>query len=118
MVDREHKLSVTRKAKALGIRRGRVYYLPPPVSEADLALMRRSCELHLEHAFAGSRLLKAEGHKLGRQLVSTRMTTMGIEALYRRPKRSKPAPGHKVHPYLLRNLAVTRPNQVRAMDRL
>ena len=120
MIDRDHGLSIGRQAKALGISRGSVYDLPRPVSEADLKLMRRIDELHLEYPFAGSRrlrgLLKAEGHEVGRLHVATLMKRMGIEALYRRPNTSKPAPGHKIHPYLLRNLAIVRPNQVWAMD--
>jgi len=120
MIDRDHGLSISRQAKVLGISRGSVYYLPRPTSDADLALMRRIDELHLEYPFAGSRMLKgllrAEGHQVGRLHVSTLMKTMAIAALYRRPSTSKPAPGHKVYPYLLRNLAVTRPNQVWAMD--
>ena len=120
MIDRDHKLSVSRQAKALGISRGSVDYQPRPTSEADLALMRRIDERHLEYPFAGSRMLKgllqAEGHKVGRQHVSTLMKRMGIEAIYRRPNTSEPAPGHKVYPYLPRNLAVVRPNQVWAMD--
>ena len=120
MIDRDHELSVSRQAKALGISRGSVYYLPRPTSEADLALMRRMDELHLEYPFAGSRMLKgllqAEGHEVGRCHVATLMKKMSIEALYRRPNTSRPAPGHKVYPYLLRNLPVVRPNQVWAMD--
>ena len=120
MIDRDHGLSLGRQAKALGISRGSVYYLPRPTSDADLALMRRIDELHLEYPFAGSRMLKgllqAEGHEVGRLHVSTLMKKMAIAALYRRPNTSKPAPGHKVYPYLLRNVAVTRPNQVWAMD--
>ena len=120
MIDRDHELSISRQAKMLGISRGSVYYLPCPTSAADLALMRRIDELHLEYPFAGSRMLKgllqAEGHQVGRLHVSTLMKRMAIEALYRRPNTSKPAPGHNVYPYLLRNLAVTRPNQVWAMD--
>ena len=120
MIDRDHGLGVGRQAKALGIGRGSVYYLPRPASDADLALMRRIDELHLEYPFAGSRMLKgllqAEGHEVGRLHVSTLMKKMAIEALYRRPNTSKPAPGHKIYPYLLRNVAVTRPNQVWAMD--
>jgi putative transposase len=88
--------------------------------ETDLALMRRMDELHLDYPFAGSRmlrgLLRQEGHDVGRLHVATLMKRMRIEALYRRPNTSKPAPGHKVYPYLLRNLAVTRSNQVWAMD--
>jgi putative transposase len=118
--DRDHGLSVSRQAKLLGMSRGSVYYLPGPTSDADLVLMRRIDELHLEYPFAGSRMLKgllqAEGHEVGRLHVSTLMKRMAIEALYRRPNTSKPAPGHKIYPYLLRKLAVTRPNQVWAMD--
>jgi putative transposase len=120
MIDRTHCLSVGRQARALGISRGSVYYLPRPMSDADLALMRRIDELHLDFPFAGGRmlqgLLKAEGHEVGRLHVATLMKKMGIEALYRRPKTTKPAPGHKVYPYLLRNMDITRPNQVWAMD--
>ena len=120
MIDRDHELSLGRQAKALGISRGSVYTLPRPTPDADLALMRRIDELHLEYPFAGSRmlkgLLKAEGHQAGRLHVSTLMKKMAIEALYRRPNTSKPAPGHTIYPYLLRNVAVARPNQVWAMD--
>jgi putative transposase len=120
MIDRDHELSVSRQAKALGISRGSIYYLPWPVSDTDLKLMRRIDELHLEYPFAGSRmlrgLLRQEGHDVGRLHVATLMKRMGIEALYRRPNTSKPTPGHKIYPYLLRNLAITRPNQVWAMD--
>ncbi|WP_429923254.1 IS3 family transposase [Agrobacterium vitis] len=120
MIDRVHKLSVSRQAKLLGFSRGSVYYLPRPVPDGDLALMRRIDELHLDYPFAGSRmlqgLLKADGLETGRLHVATLMKKMGIEAIYRRPNTSKPAPGHKIYPYLLRNLAVTRPNHAWAMD--
>ncbi len=120
MIDRDHDLAITKQAEALNISRGSVYYLPRPVSAADLALMRRIDELHLEFPFAGSRMLRdlltAEGCKIGRRHVKTLMKRMGIEALYRRPRTTKPEPGHKIYPYLLRGVAVTRPNQVWAMD--
>ena len=120
MIDREHDLPIARQAKALNISRGSVYYLPRPVSAADLAIMRRIDELHLEFPFAGSRMLRgllaAEGCKIGRRHVKTLMRRMGIEALYRRPRTTKPEPGHKIYPYLLRGMAITRPNQVWAMD--
>src|SRR5215213_9096063 len=97
MIDRAHDLPVARQA-----------------------IMRRIDALHLEHPFAGSRmlrdLLRAEGVVIGRVAVATLMRRMGIEALYRRPNTSKPAPGHKIYPYLLRNLGIDRPNQVWAMD--
>ena len=120
MIDRAHDLPLNRQARALGISRGSVYYLPRAASSADLALMRAMDALHLEYPFAGSRMLQglllAEGHVAGRLHVATLMKRMGIEALYRRPNTSKPAPGHKIFPYLLRKLPVTRPNQVWAMD--
>jgi len=102
------------------VSRGSVYYLPKPVSEPDLKLMRRIDELHLELPFAGSRmlrdLLRQEGFKVGRKHVATLMRKMGIEALYRRPNTSRQHPENPVYPYLLRHLAITRPNQVWAMD--
>ena len=120
MIDREHDFPITKQAKALNISRGSVYYLPRPVSAADLAIMRRIDELHLEFPFAGSRMLRgllaAEGCRIGRRHVKTLMRRMGIEALYRRPRTTKPEPGHKIYPYLLRGMAITRPNQVWAMD--
>jgi putative transposase len=120
MIDRAHKLPVSRQAELLGISRGSVYYLPRPVSEADLAIMRRLDRLHLEYPFAGSRMLRgllaAEGCIVGRRHVRSLMQRMGIEALYRRPRATRPEPGHTVYPYLLRGLDITRPNQVWAMD--
>src|SRR5918911_284558 len=95
------------------------YYQPQPVSAADLALMRRMDELHLEFPFAGSRMLRdllvAEGFTVGRLHVTTLMKRMGLEALYRKPNTSKPASGHQVYPYLLRGMTIDRPNQVWAM---
>src|SRR5271168_1482780 len=120
MIDRAHDLPITKQAEALNISRGSVYYLPRPVLEADLAIMRRLDRLHLELPFAGSRMLRgllvAEGCKIGRRHVKTLMRRMGIEALYRRPRTTKPEPGHKIYPYLLRGVAITQPNQVWAMD--
>jgi putative transposase len=120
MIAREHDLSITRQAEIVGISRGSVYYLPRPVPASDLEIMRRLDRLHLEFPFAGSRMLRgllaAEGCKTGRRHVKTLMKRMGIEALYRRPRTTKPEPGHKIHPYLLRGLEIVRPNQVWAMD--
>ncbi|HEX8485272.1 MAG TPA: IS3 family transposase [Sphingomonas sp.] len=120
MIDRSHALPVTRQARELGISRGSLYYLPRATSPADLAIMRRIDALHMDFPFAGSRMLRdllaAEGIKVGRLHVSTLMKKMAIEAIYRRPNTSKPAPGHKIYPYLLRKLAVKRPNQVWATD--
>jgi putative transposase len=120
MIDREHELSVTKQAKAVGIARSTVYYLPRPVSPADLALMKQIDKLHTEFPFAGSRMLRRllafEGSKIGRRHVKTLMQRMGVEALYRKPRTTKPEPGHKIYPYLLRGVAITRPNQVWATD--
>ena len=120
MIDRKHDLSITKQAEVLQISRGSVYYLPRPVSSADIAIMRQLDRLHLEYPFAGSRMLRGllalQGCKIGRRHVKTLMKRMGIEALYRRPRTTKPEPGHKIYPYLLRGMAITRPNQVWAMD--
>ena len=120
MIDRQHELSITKQAEALGISRSSVYYLPRAVPAAELAIMRRMDELHLEFPFAGSRMLRdllnQDGIEIGRRRVATLMKRMGIEAIYRKPNTSKPAPGHKIYPYLLRGMAITRPNQVWAMD--
>jgi putative transposase len=120
MIDRTDKLPITRQAELPNVSRGSVYYLPKPVSERDIKLMRRIDELHLELPFAGARmlrdLLRQEGLHAGRKHVATLMRKMGIEALYRRPNTSRQHPENPVYPYLLRHLAITRPNQVWAMD--
>ena len=120
MIDPEHDLPIQKQAEVLEISRSTVYYEPRPVSAEDLWLMRRIDELHLNYPFAGSRMLRdllwQQGLEVGRRHIKTLMRKMGIEAIYRRPNTSKPAPGHKIYPYLLRNLAVTRPGQVWAMD--
>ncbi len=120
MIDRSHDLSITRQAELLGMSRGMVYYLPRPVSDADLALMRRIDELHLEHPFMGARMLRRQlvraGVRVGRRHVATLMCRMGIEALAPQPGTSKAQPGHKIYPYLLRKLAIVRANQVWALD--
>ena len=120
MIDPEHELPIAKQAEELEIGRSTVYYRPRPVSDADLMLMRRIDELHLNYPFAGSRMLRdmlsQQGFEVGRRHVRTLMRQMAIEAIYRRPNTSKPAPGHRIYPYLLRGLAITRPNQVWAMD--
>src|ERR1700730_1440495 len=120
MINPEHKLALTRQAEELQISRSTVYYHPRPISDADLMLMRRIDELHMNYPFAGSRMLRdmlsQQGLEVGRRHVRTLMRRMAIETLYRKPNTSKPAPGHKIYPYLLRSLSVTRPNQAWAMD--
>ncbi len=120
MIDRDHELTIKRQAELMSISRGSVYYHPEPISEDDLRLMRRIDELHLEHPFAGARMLRdmlrREGSDVGRRHVGTLMRRMGIQALYRKPNTSKKHPAHAVYPYLLRDLAIERANQVWAMD--
>src|SRR5579872_2302864 len=120
MIDPEHALPILKQAEELEIARSTVYYRPRAVPDADLMLMRRIDELHMNYPFAGSRMLRdmlwREGLEAGRRHVRTLMRRMAIETLYRKPNTSKPAPGHRIYPYLLRGLAITRPNQVWAMD--
>ena len=120
MINRDHKLPLSRQAELLNISRGTIYYKSRDVSVADLNIMRRLDALHLDYPFAGSRMLRdmlaREGISIGRRHVRTLMKKMGIEAIYRRPNTSKAAPGHKIYPYLLRGLKIDRANQVWAMD--
>jgi putative transposase len=118
MMDRTHALPVARQAKLIGISRSSVYYVPRASSDADLALMRRIDELHLEHPVAGARMLvrmlRREGFEVGRK--HTLMKRMGIEALYRKPNTSRKHAAHKIWPYLLRTRKIERSNQVWALD--
>jgi len=120
MIDRTHPLPVRRQCQLLKLARSTAYYQPTPLSETALALMRRIDELHLAHPFAGARmlrdLLRQEGQTIGRRHVATLMRRMGLEALYRKPHLSRRHPAHQVYPYLLRDLAISRPNQVWAAD--
>ncbi len=120
MIDRDPTLPVVRQAKVLKLACSTVYNKPRPVWAEDLALMRRLDELHVDYPFAEARMLRSllwrEGVSVGRRHVTTLMKRMGISAIYRRPNTSKPAPGHKVYPYVLRGLKIERPNPVWAMD--
>lgn len=120
MITPGHDLPVARQARVLGISRATVYYKARPVPPRDLTIVRRMDGLHLERPLAGSRtlrdLLNREGVVIGRRHVATLMRRMGITAIYRRPNTSKPAPGHKIYPYLLRGVKVGRPDQVWATD--
>jgi putative transposase len=120
MIDRKHDLPIVRQCEILRLARSTAYYTPEPTSSAELALMRRIDELHLEHPFAGSRmlrdLLRLEGQPVGRKHVRTLMKKMGVEAIYRKPNLSKRHDAHLIYPYRLRDLAIDRPNQVWATD--
>ncbi len=120
MMNRNHTLPVIRQCRILALPRSTAYYHPRPVSEADLQLMRRIDELHLEIPFAGSRmlrdLLRLDGLRVGRKRIQRLMKRMGIHALYCKPNTSRKHPAHPVYPYLLRNLQINRPNYVWAAD--
>jgi putative transposase len=122
MINSEHSLPVVRQCQLLGLARSTAYYAPVPTSETDWTLMRRLDELHLKWPFLGARklrdLLNADGFEVGRKHVGTLMRKMGISAVYRAPRTSTPGSGpeHRVYPYLLKNLALERANQVWAAD--
>lgn len=120
MIDRTHALPVARQCQVLKLARSTAYYQPRPVSATALALMRRIDELHLQYPFAGARMLRdvlrREGHGVGRRQVATLMRRMGITCVYRKPRTSQRHPAHRVYPYLLRNLTISRPNHVWAAD--
>jgi putative transposase len=120
MIDRDHPLPLTRQSEILELSRSSLYYEAVPTSARDLELMRLIDEIHLKYPFMGSRGIRDElqdgGHKVGREHVGTLMRKMGIAALYRKPNLSKPHPQHKVYPYLLRGMDITRANHVWAAD--
>ena len=120
MIDRDHMLPLTRQSEILELSRSSLYYRAVPVNARDLELMKLIDAIHLKYPFYGSRSIRDElrdqGYKIGRGHINTLMKKMGIEALYRKPRLSKPHPGHKVYPYLLRGMAITRANQVWAAD--
>jgi len=120
MINRESDLSIVRQCQIVGISRTSMYYEPKPISSRDLELMRLIDEIHLRYPFFGSRRIRdklnEDGHKVGRGHVATLMRKMGIEALYRKPRLSEPHPEHKVYPYLLRGMEITKANQVWSTD--
>ena len=120
MIDRTHALPVTRQCKLLNLNRSSVYYQPTGNSDEDLRLMRRIDEMHLKRPFYGSRRvrdwLQDEGFAVNRKRVQRLMRQMGITALYPKANTSRPGKGHKIYPYLLKGLAIDRPNQVWASD--
>ena len=121
MVDREHpSLSLVRQSALQGVSRSSIYYRPRAASAEDLSLMGEIDRQYLETPFFGSRRMKAwlerQGMPVSRKRVQRLMRAMGLRAIYRRPSTSRPAPQRRVYPYLLRNVRITRPNQVWAAD--
>jgi putative transposase len=121
LIDRGHgALSIRRQCSLLGLARSGVYRPPRPANDNEVGLMRRIDELFTAWPFLGSRrmaaLLRAESHAVNRKRVQRLMRKMGIAALGPKPRTTKPAPGHKIFPYLLRGMTIERPNQVWAAD--
>jgi putative transposase len=120
MIDKTEKLPVTRQCEILNLCRSGIYYCPVPTSAKDLELMRQIDEIHLEYPFYGSRKIRnelwARGNETGRDKVRRLMRRIGIEALYVKPRLSLAHPAHVKYPYLLRNLEITRANQVWSSD--
>ena len=121
MLDRDdRRLSIRRQCALLGVARSDVYRSPRPANDNDLATMRRLDELFTAWPFLGSRrmtqMLRSEGHPINRKRVQRLMRKMGIVALGPKPRTTKPAPGHKIYPHLLRDLTIDRPNQVWCSD--
>jgi len=121
MVDRQHPLlSVVRQCRLLDISRSGLYYQPIGICEEDLTLMKLIDRQYLATPFYGARKivawLKSQGYRINRKRVRRLMRIMGLKAIYRRPRTSKPAPGNKIYPYLLNVIGITRPNQVWAAD--
>ena len=121
MIDRQHnQLSLVRQCTLLDISRGSVYYQPTPTRTEDLELMSLMDRQYLKTPFYGSRRMKAwlrgQGHQVNRKRVRRLMQVMGLEVIYRRPNTSKPAPGHRVYPYLLKGVKIDRVNQAWSAD--
>ena len=120
MIDLESNLSVMNQCQLLNISRSSFYYKPKPIKEQDLQLMRLIDEQYLKTPSWGSRSMRNHlrrlGYKVNRKKVQRLMRLMGLEAIYPKPKTSRPHPQHKVYPYLLRNLEIDAPNQVWAAD--
>jgi putative transposase len=119
-IHEDHALPKTRRCELLAVARSTAYYRPEPLGEDDLALMRLIDEIHLQYPFYGSRRIRDEledrGHSVNRKRVQRLMRQMGLQALYPRRRTSQPGKGHKIYPYLLRDLPIERPNQVWAAD--
>jgi putative transposase len=120
MINRGHALPLTRQCQMLNLSRSGIYYVPVLLSDKDRELMNLIDRIHLEEPYLGTRgvrnALGDRGHKIGRSHVRTLMGRMGIEALYRKPRLSKPHPGHTIHPYLLKGVTITEGNTAWATD--
>lgn len=120
MIKPKQTLSIVRQCALLDIHRSGIYHQPKPTSKLNLTLMRAIDEIHLKRPFLGVRRisdeLRDDGHQVNHKRVHRLMQIMGIEAIYPKPNTSKSNPGHKIYPYLLRNLDINQPNQVWSTD--
>jgi putative transposase len=120
MIDKTSQITITRQAELLNINRTTLYYVPKPMNDNDLQILRVMDELHLQYPFMGSRMLRDQlnrkGIEIGRLHTKTLMNIANIHAISRQKSTSEKHPAHKIYPYLLRNVPVTRPNQVWATD--
>jgi len=121
MVEKDHpRLSITGQCRLLSISRSSFYYELKGETALNLVLMRQIDEQFLETPFYGVRQmtwhLRAEGHLVNEKRIRRLMRLMGCMPIYQRPNTSRKAKGHKTWPYLLRGLAITRPNQVWCAD--
>lgn len=120
MIDRAHTLPVVKQCELVDVSRSSIYYQTRLVPDTDCVLMRLIDEIHLKRPFLGSRRIRDElidqGYPVNRKKVQRLMRKMGITALYPKPSTSRPSIGHRIYPYLLRGVAITRPNQVWAAD--
>ena len=119
-IRKDHPLAKARRCELLSVARSTAYYRPEPLGEEDLALMRLIDEIHLQYPFYGSRRicdeLQERGRNVNRKRVQRLMRHMGLQALYPRRRTSQPGKGHKIYPYLLRDLPIEHSNQVWAAD--
>ena len=122
-MDRRHAaLSTVRQCALLSISRSSLNYRRKGTCREDLAVMKAMDQQYLSTPFYGSRRMKVclgrQGHTVNRKRVQRLMRTMGLRAIYRRPRTSKPGPGHKIYPYLLGGMEITRPNLLPRKDGL
>jgi putative transposase len=120
MIDKVHPLPLTTQCRILNLSRSGIYYIPVPISDRERELTNLIDRIHLDEPYLGTRGIRNElwnrGHRIGRSHVRTLMRKMGIEALYQKPRLSKPHPGHTIYPYLLRGVVITEGNKAWASD--
>ena len=120
MIDKSASLSVVKQCRLVSVSRSSVYYERAPVSPEQLRIMRTIDEIHLQRPFLGSRRimaeLKARGFDIGRKRAVRLMRLMRIKAVYPRPRTTTPGAGHKIYPYVLKNLTIDRANKAWAAD--